>query len=489
MKLNRFFSSLFLGFITLLTLQAQQTLDIKNVTVETIKNESGVKEKVQLSMDVDITNMKIGYRQMLQLTPKITSSDNQTVATFPTLIVAGSNRYKVLRRNIDFGNIDPKLNPSNWILVKKNEVENGMYHYTASIPYQTWMKGANASVASNLTGCRSCIEPQLAEGTLLASLKGEPYQPNLAVAYIAPEVEAIKNRADKIEAYFNYKVARYELLKDYKNNARELRRIDEFINSFLNDANVNVSNFVIEGFASPEGSFASNKTLSGNRAKAFASYLKTTYQIANNKMQFSGKGEDWDGLKKAVSESNLTNKEEVIAIIERNNTDTEREAQIRKLDNGVTYKKLVDDFYPALRRNTVNVSYVVKGFSLDEAFKAYKEKPSQLSLEEFFRISQTFSKGSKDFIEVFETARSFYPNDEIANLNAAAACIEAKNFPQAAQYIEKAGNSPEANNNRAIIAFHNGDYKTALNYLEQASSKLEIAKSNLMEIKKYETSL
>lgn len=56
-----------------------------------------------------------------------------------------------------------------------------------------------------------------------------------------------------------------------------------------------ITELAIEGYASPEGTFSSNMTLSKNRAYSFASYLEKTYGISNDRIKVSWYGEDWSG--------------------------------------------------------------------------------------------------------------------------------------------------------------------------------------------------
>ncbi len=157
---------------------------------------------------------------------------------------------------------------------------------------------------------------------------------------------------------------------------------------------------------------------------------------------------------------------------------------------GATYRELLETIYPELRRNTLRVSYVVKGFNLEEALQAYRTNPYQLSLEEMFRISQTFTKGSQDFIDVFKTAVKYFPESEIARINVAAAYLEAGKYSEAKDLLLKAGNSSETLNNLAIVSFYEGNYKQARSYFEQAMAKgSKAAPQNLQELAKFEESL
>jgi Outer membrane protein and related peptidoglycan-associated (lipo)proteins len=197
------------------------------------------------------------------------------------------------------------------------------------------MNKAALGLALTIEGCASCIAPTSIGFVPLYAIKTDPYTPSFASSYVAPEVEAVKERAESLEAFFNYKLARYELLKDYKGNKAELQRVDKFVRALREDKDLTVSDYTIVGYASPEGNFASNLTLSDNRAKTFASYLKEEYNVPNSKMKVSGKGEDWEGLKKAVAKSEIRAKNQIIDIITKTSDVYSRKAKLENLTEEV----------------------------------------------------------------------------------------------------------------------------------------------------------
>ena len=101
-----------------------------------------------------------------------------------------------------------------------------------------------------------------------------------------------------------------------------------------------------------------------------------------------------------------------------------RDARLIALDNRKTYNELLNDFYPPLRRNDYEVSFVSRPFNVDEAKVVIKTRPKLLSLNEMFLVAQTYEPASKEFKEVFDIAARLYPNEPIAILNSAAADIE-----------------------------------------------------------------
>ena len=78
-----------------------------------------------------------------------------------------------------------------------------------------------------------------------------------------------------------------------------------------------------------------------------------------------------------------------------------------------------------------------------------------------------------------------YPNDPVANLNAANSAILRKDYRGALRFLDKAGNLPEATYARGALEVYMEDFESAKPYLLEAR-KLGIAKAEevLTEIAK-----
>ena len=79
-----------------------------------------------------------------------------------------------------------------------------------------------------------------------------------------------------------------------------------------------------------------------------------------------------------------------------------------------------------------------------------------------------------------DVAVHLYPNDPVANLNAANSLLEIGLAKEAAIYLEKAGQSPQALNARGVALVLQGRYDEALPLLQQAAQAgLQEAKENM----------
>ena len=86
------------------------------------------------------------------------------------------------------------------------------------------------------------------------------------------------------------------------------------------------------------------------------------------------------------------------------------------------------------------------------------------------RLAQTLPADSEDFREVFEVAVRLYPDDPVANLNAAFTAMRFGDLGNAGRYLAKAGDSTSAVYARGIFAAMQGDYEAARRNLESVST-------------------
>ena len=92
-----------------------------------------------------------------------------------------------------------------------------------------------------------------------------------------------------------------------------------------------------------------------------------------------------------------------------------------------------------------------------------KVNPKYLSLNEMYQVANSYPKGSNDFVNVFDIAVRMYPNDEVANLNAAAVSLTKKDLENAIKYMDKANHqTAEFINNVGVYNFLNGDVQLSL---------------------------
>lgn len=456
-----------------------------NIKVEQ-QNIQKQNNELQTTFDIVLDDeVKLTKNDMLIVTPVLRSNTTEDSLVMQPVVVMGKTRDRVVRRMDKIGKWSPM--PDDAILkdVRKNRTEQ-MFHYAAAPAYNKWMRNASLVLKNSMTGCADCIDELdelLVSGRILPNLE---YTPSYKLTYIVPEVEPVKARSDRHTATFNFVVNRYELLRNFKDNQTKFDEVDAIIKEVQSNSDIEITDFNIAGYASPEAPASHNKMLAENRAKAFADYLVSKFDMPRSKFKVESFGEDWDGLKKAVEASNIADKEEILNIIATVDNVDARDTPLKRLSGGQTYRTLLNDFYPPLRRTEYDIAYVVRAFDVEEAKQIIKTNPKLLSMNEMFLVAETYPAGSTEFKEVFDIAVRMYPDSEIAIFNAAAAEIEAGHHDAAIAIMEKSKKQSKMLNNMAVAYARKGDLQKALQMLEQAAATNDAdAVHNLEELKKH----
>ena len=250
-----------------------------------------------------------------------------------------------------------------------------------------------------------------------------------------------------------------------------------------NDKDITITSVWLKGFASPESPYKHNTDLAIGRTAALKKHIGQLYHFADNIIQTDYEPEDWAGLRRYVEQSNIDHRTEILVMIDSDMEPDAKEAKIKRT-YPEEYRFMLQNFYPALRHTDYRIDYNIRTFSeADEIRRIMAEQPQKLSLNEFYLVAGKYEPGTDEFTEVFNTAVRMFPNDEIANLNAANAAIRRDDFGTARRYLDKAGDSAEAVYARGALAVREGYIDTARRYLSKAKEMgLEKAALTLKEL-------
>lgn len=435
-----------------------------------------------VNMDIVLDGLNIHSNDLIVLTPVLVSNIDEIELALAPVVIVGNKRSKILQRDIRLNN-PSGLDADPYELVRRKNKTSQQITYNTKVTLAEWMKDASLKLRESVTGCADCDKG----GDLIALVPRvimADYTPIYKLTYIVPEVE-VKSLSDRHTAMFNFEVGRYELLRNYKSNATEFSEVDKVVNDIRNNPDFEITEFAITGYASPEASAPYNRTLSQNRANSFADYLVSKFNIDRSRFTVTGHGEDWEGLRKAVSASSLADKQAVLDIIDNISNLDARDAELVKLSGGETYRNLLNNYYPPLRRTEYVIAYNVRSFDVDEAREIIKSNPRLLSLNEMYMVAQSYPAGSKEFKEVFDIAIRHYPDSDIAILNSSSADIEAGNMDAAIERMNKISDNPKVWNNLGVAYARKGDFAAAKQYFDKAVSANDMdARSNLEELEK-----
>lgn len=476
---------------------AQTAIDKGKIIASDVNvQQDGSKATVSLTLVLD--SISLSANQQLFLTPFLEGGDHQR-AMFPTVLVNGRNMHYVYRRNglpTDLADhYDIKQ------VVRRHNGTVQVISYSDAIDLQPWMVSESTVfyVAIDSCGCGrpgGCGNTQpLPQPFPLPNVEiAVKPLPTFHTAYITPQVSAQPMSVHEGRARVQFEVDRTELHDvpyTCKNGQRidnrsQLQIIEDSIAYALRDPNVELANINICGYASPESPYMHNEYLATNRSRALAEYIAKRHNLPADRCTFASVPENWTEFRqqvvdaKDISEQQRTDLLQLIDQPVFGVSDYDVKEQKLKTDRrfATLYRtKILPVWFPELRCTKFSISTRLKQMSTEQLAEIFKKTPEKLSLNQMFQVSRLYEEGSDEFYQTFETALRFYADDPTANLNGAVAAIKRGDYSRAVILLAKAGNSPEAENARGIVAAHERNFDAALDHFDAAGDLLEALKN------------
>ena len=414
-------------------------------------------DKLFISMDIDVSALEVKSNREVIFTPALASDDH--TLSLPAVMIAGRNRYYHHLRN-------NKLRPTTTELYRRSDVS--VVEYRTVVPYEKWMNTARLVTLNEICGCSD--ETLAGENEPLLALQLEPkvFVPDFV--YIRPKAEPKINVLEG-SAFIDFPVNRTEIHENYRRNPVELQKILNTIDAVRNDADTRIIALSIKGYASPESPYSNNERLAKGRTQTLKEYVQRQYNFPESIISTDYEPEDWAGLERAVENSDLQNRDAILALIRSNMEPDAKEWKIKKT-YPADYSWLLKNIYPGLRHSDYAVKYEVRAYTdVEEIKRLIKTQPQKLSLNEMYLAAQEMETGSEEYNETFDIAVRMFPDDEVANLNAANIAMSRGGLKSAERYLQKAGDSPQAIYARATLAALNKDFDTAGKMFEEAVRK------------------
>lgn len=300
------------------------------------------------------------------------------------------------------------------------------------------------------------------------------------VPFFEPAIETDKQRQESHTIHIQFPIGKWDILPSFAQNTSELEQVDRVMHPLLRGDGVELLSGVITGYASPESSAQFNLVLSQKRADSFRSYLQSKYVLQDqNSFSSYGKGEDWQGLRRAIVEAtSLEGRDALLALMDEVQDLDEREGRMKSVAGGVAYQFLQEQIYPQLRRIVLELKYKVRPYTLAEAEQLLSTRPQELSQQEMYQVIQhryADQKGGKSYGIEYDIAVQYFGEDPIAYLNASSAALVRGDYDRAWHYLQRVQQDARAYNNLALYYWAMGDAEHAQSYLRDALKVPEIA--------------
>ncbi len=301
---------------------------------------------------------------------------------------------------------------------------------------------------------------------------------NYAKVAIAPDAfQRVTNIQEEAEIMFQINRA---TVRTSELNSDEIAALEQFIIDNSGDAKKTVGDVYTQAYASPDGPLKLNDNLSEDRGesthKALVKKFKSDDVLANTQFDINAMGEDWEGFRELVAESDIEDKELILQVLSMYSDPKVRDQEIKNMTAAFTV--LAEKILPQLRRSKMSVNVQVEGLTDAELKAAVASDINSLSVEEMLFAATLYTDNATK-VKVYQAAADKY-NDYRAWNNLGVAYAWEGEYAKAKTNFEKAAALNNSNaqviNNLGVVALAEGNTDEAAKFF--AASNTDEAKYN-----------
>ena len=380
------------------------------------------------------------------------------------------------------------------IVIKKKD--GGSFSYEDVIPYKPEMNVSelhvNPKACLKETKCKDLGDRKLADGVIYTS---ERVGKDEELTFVNDAFQKEVILTEKASIYFQ--VAKFNL--DWNQPYNKKQEVIDALNKLkaFHTNGFKKKDVTINAWASPEGEIKFNQTLSSDRAKTAADYLKKYYEEFYTKAakakdknakpvkeEFTytqnGNGEDWEGFLREVEASSIKDKNTILNVVKSQTDVDKREQEIKNM--ALIYKEIEDVILPGLRRAEITINSY-KPIRTDEKIAQLSTTyPDSLENDELL-YAATLTNDLNTKLKIYKSHSTIYAQDWRGYNNAGYVDLKLGNVDEAQQLLEKANSISPNNgtvlNNLGVCASWKKDYDAAKGFYEQAQAKGQDVNYNL----------
>ncbi|NNC83365.1 MAG: hypothetical protein HKN79_07290 [Flavobacteriales bacterium] len=362
-----------------------------------------------------------------------------------------------------------------------NSKTGGDFSYSDVIPYEEGMMKSELYVT--VSAGKGTNRKELGEAKIAVGVIATPYLVQDDDKPILAEDKFQRIIREESVATINYLVnsptVRSSELRD-----EDIKAWKDLLKRLKEDERLEAKEVDIDAYASPEGEVDRNNVLADNRAESAERTVKNLADRAKldeleSNYEEKGLGEDWQGFRNLMEQSDIEDKELIIRILETYSDVNEREKEIKNLSK--TYTEIAKEILPKLRRSEMKLAYDVIGYSDEELIAISTSNPDSLDLEELLYAAQLHEDMDTQ-MAIYQNAEARYTDDNRAANNIGVIHLKKGDIDAAEAQFTKADNiSSDAitSNNRGIIVRRGGDRKGAAEMFRNGMSAGDEAAYNL----------
>jgi len=280
---------------------------------------------------------------------------------------------------------------------------------------------------------------------------------------------------ESAESQIKYKVNSSEV-RGSELKSQDIKDFLALLDDIKSNERAKVASTEIVAYASPEGKEDHNNKLSTDRsASAKKAWDRITKGKDANDPAIKAAGEDWEGFKKLVEESNIEDKDLILRVLSMYSDPAVRESEIRNMSQ--VFTELKGGVLPELRRARLIANIEVTNYTAEELLSLVETNIDVLDEEALLRVA-TLVKDDAQKEAIYNKAVSSYDSSR-AQYNLAVLYLNQNKTDKAAAALRKIQErDADVLNALGVVALRQGDLETADRLFRQAGDNND-ARANL----------
>ncbi len=261
----------------------------------------------------------------------------------------------------------------------------------------------------------------------------------------------------------------------------QIKMFEEFVKANSNAKDVTLGNVYSKGYASPDGPVNLNDKLAKERSESAKKAVSKQLKGVDVKYDVAAYGEDWDGFKALVEQSDIADKGLILQVLQMYDNPVKRDQEIKNMS--AVFDVLAKEILPQLRRTKLVASADVKGLTDAQIADAAKNNVSSLNLEQLL-YAATLTQDNNQKASLYSYAADKY-NDARAYNNLGVVLLQQQKTAEAQKALSKAASlssAPEISNNLGALAIAQGDVAAAKRYLSSLNTPQAQANKGLIAL-------
>ena len=310
---------------------------------------------------------------------------------------------------------------------------------------------------------------KVADGTILTQLLANQHG---AFSYKQDNYQSVIHDQAEGQVMYDYNSS---TIKGSELRSASIKELQAALEEIASDPRYTVKGTSVVAYASPEGGQEYNAKLSDKRAEsAEKAWSKVTGEKAPDNLEIRSVGQDWEGFKDAVQQSDIQDKDLILRVLSMYSDPAVREKEIKNMSQ--VYTEINKNVFPELRRARFITEVDYQNFSDEELVELSNKAVDVLDEEGLLRVASIAESADRK-AELYKMAVDKFGSDR-ARFNLAVLALEDERPDAAAGQLAALKDSdPDVLNAKGVAELQRGDRAAAAELFRKAGTAE--AKANL----------